>query len=346
MLARRTSPGLLLLAGLVLGAGPAAARPLAVCATVPDLGALAREVGGEAVSVTVFTKGTEDPHFVEPRPSFVKALSQADLLLLVGMDLEAGYLPVLLRGARNGRVLPGARGHLDASQAVAPLGAPPGPVDRAMGDVHALGNPHYLTDPVNGLRVARLIRDRLSELRPADGARFAARTADFERRLGAALVGAALAAKYDVEKLGALGEHEGLDAFLAAQGDAGALAGWLGRLRPQRGARVVDDHDVWPYFARRFGVVVIGHMEPKPGITPTTRHLGALVERMRAAEVRAILASAYYDQRHARFLAERTGARVAAMANQVGARPGTEDYLAFVDHNVRELAAALGEGAP
>jgi ABC-type Zn uptake system ZnuABC Zn-binding protein ZnuA len=326
---------------LTLGA-TAHAAPLQVCATVPDLGVLTREVGGDEVAVVVFAKGTEDPHFVEARPSFVKELSRADLLVVVGLDLEKGYLQVLLQNARNGRVLPGAPGYLDASQAVERLDQPAGLVDRSMGDVHPYGNPHYLLDPLNGLRVARLIAGRLAELRPEKREYFEARMADFARRLGTALVGETLARKYDPAKLAALAEYGKLDDFLRQQGDDGALGGWLGRLRPYRGAKVVDDHNIWPYFARRFGIDVVGHMEPKPGITPTTKHLKELVDRMRTEQVRALLAAAYYDPRPARFLAAETGVPIAAMANQVGARPGTDEYLTLIDYDVRQLTTALG----
>jgi ABC-type Zn uptake system ZnuABC Zn-binding protein ZnuA len=324
---------------------PVHAAPLGVCATVPDLGALAREVGGEEVSVVVFAKGTEDPHFVEARPSFVKDLSRADLLVVIGLDFEIGYLPVLLQSARNPRVLRGARGHLDASQAIDRLEQPAAAVDRSMGDVHPYGNPHYLLDPLAGLRVARLIAARLAELRPEKREYFETRAADFARRLGTALVGETLARTYDPEKLATLAEHGKLDAFLREQGREDQLAGWLGEMRPYHGAKVVDDHNLWPYFARRFGLEVIGHMEPKPGITPTTRHLSELIEQIRAERVQCLLAAAYYDPRHARFLAAATGIPIAEMANQVGARPGTDDYLAFVDYNVRQVAGALGRSA-
>jgi zinc/manganese transport system substrate-binding protein len=325
---------------LVASAG-AGAAPLRVCATVPDLGAIVRAVGGDDVDVTVFAKGTEDPHFVEARPSFVRSLADADLLVAVGLDLEVGWLPPLLAGARNPAVLPGAPGHLDASTAIEPLDRPTGPVDRSMGDVHPYGNPHYLLDPVNGLRVAALVRDRLGTLRADGRDRFSRRFATFRRQVGDALVGAPLAAKYDAEKLAVLAERGALDGFLDAQGDAGKLGGWLAQLRKARGAKAVDDHPIWTYLAHRFGFAIVGHMEPKPGIPPTTKHLGALVELMRRDGVRAILAAAYYDPRHARFLAEQTGASVANLANQVGARPGTDDYVAMIDYDVRELARVL-----
>jgi len=319
-------------------------NPIRVAATVPELGSLVREVGGDEVSVTVFAKGTEDPHFVEAKPSFVKALSGADLYVQTGMDIEAGWAPVLLQNARNGKVLPGAPGHLDASTVVTPLEVPAGPVDRSMGDVHPSGNPHYLLDPLNGLKVAQLIRDKLSELRPAKRQYFVERYDAFRQRLGRALVGETLAKKYDIERLALLQEQGRLGAFLKQQGDDKVLGGWLGAMLPYDATKVVDDHNVWPYFARRFGFEVIGHMEPLPGVPPTTKHLGELVERMRAEKVPLVLTSVFYDPRHARFVSERTGAKVVNMAHQVGAREGTDDYLRMFDYNVRQLVAALGSG--
>lgn len=316
-------------------------KPIQVCATVPELGSLTREVGGNQVSVTVFAKGTEDAHFVEAKPSFIKALSQCNLYVQVGMDLEIGWAPVLLQNSRNGAVLPGARGFLDASRVISPLEVPTGPVDRSMGDVHPLGNPHYLLDPLNGLKVARLLRDKLIELRPDRKPYFEERYASFSQRLLAALVGERLPKKYDTEKLAILFERGRLGTFLKQQGEEGLLGGWLGLMLPYRGAKVVDDHNMWPYFARRFGIEMIAHMEPKPGIPPTTSHLRELVERMRAEGVMVVLAAAYYDPRHAQFIAEKTGARVVNLAHQVGARQGTDDYLAMTDYNVRHLVAAL-----
>lgn len=320
-----------------------AGTPLRVVATVPDLGDLANEVGGSDVSVSVLATGRQDAHFVDPRPSFVRLLNQADALLLVGLDLEAGYLPPLLRSARNQRILPGAPGYVDASAAIAPLGVPGSMVDRSMGDVHPFGNPHYLLDPVNGVKVAELVRNALQRLRPEKRDSFESRYQDFRRRLGAALVGDTLAQKYDAFKLALLQERGGLESFLQQQGDADALGGWLGRTKPYRGARVVDDHNLWPYFAKRFGIEVVGDMEPRPGIPPTTKHLQELIELMKARKVVGILAAPYYDPRHARFLADATGARIAELTHQVGGRDRTATYLTSTDYNVRKLVEALGE---
>lgn len=315
--------------------------PLRVVATVPDLGTLAQDIGGEQVSVFVCAKGTEDPHFVEAKPSFVKALSQADVYIQLGLDLEAGWAPVLLQQARNSKIAPSAPGYVNAAAAITPLDVPTGSVDRSMGDVHLEGNPHYLLDPLQGLRVAQHLRDTFSSLRPAHQATFADRYTAFQHRLGVALVGEALAQKYDASKLAVLFEHGRLAAFLQEQQEHTLLSGWLGQLLPYHGAAVVVDHNLWPYFARRFGLTVRGTMEPKPGVPPTTKHLQTLVQAMQAERMQVLLASAYYDPRHAQFLAQHTGARVVAMAHQVGARPGTETYLGMVDYNIRQLVAAL-----
>jgi zinc/manganese transport system substrate-binding protein len=350
MLMRRlTSPAMMLVSLLAATLVPiggnalaqGAAQPLRVAATVPELGSLVREISGDQVTVTVFAKGTEDAHFVEAKPSFIKTLSEADLFLQMGLELEMGWAPVLQQNARNAKVLPGARGFVDASAAIVPLDVPTGQVDRSQGDVHPAGNPHYLLDPVNGLKVARLIRDRLIELRPDKRHAFEQRYDAFRQRLGVALVGEALAQKYDPEKLATLDDAGKLADFLKVQGDADQLGGWLGVLRPYRGAKVVADHNLWPYFARRFGLAVVAFLEPKPGLPPTTKHLNEVIELMRAQRIRVVLANPYFDPRAAQLVAQQTGVRIVKMAHQVGARPGTDDYLQMVDYNVRQLAAAL-----
>ena len=327
-----------------LVSGQRASAPLKVAATVPELGSLGREVGGEQVEVTVFGKGTEDPHFVEAKPSFIKILSHANVYAQIGLDLEVGWAPVLLQNAGNPNVLPGANGYLDASTVITPLDVATGSVDRSRGDVHAAGNPHYLTDPLNGLRVAGLMRDKLVELRPEQSAFFEQRYRTFRHRLGVAMVGEALATKYDFEKLALLYEYGKLADFLKQQGDDGKLGGWLGMMLPYYGTKVVADHNAWPYFARRFGIEIVGFMEPRPGIPPTTKHLSDLVNTMRAERVKLVIGVPYYDPRHAQFLSQNTGATVVGMAHQVGARPGTDDYISMIDYNVRALAAALGGG--
>ena len=324
----------------VISAVPAGETPLRVCATVPDLAVLVSAVGGDQVTVTAFAKGAEDPHFIEARPSFVRALADADLFIQTGLELEIGWAPVLLKNARNERVLPGAPGFLEAASVITPLEVPSGVVDRSLGDVHPGGNPHFLIDPVCGLKVAEAIRAKLAELRPAAASVFAQRYRDFAKLIGERLFGVELAGKYDPSKLVLLVERGALMPFLIAQHDELKLAGWLGQVRPFADRKVVADHAVWPYFARTFAFQVVGYLEPKPGIPPTTRHLQELITQMRQQGVGVILTTPFFEPKHARVVAEQTTARIAAMAHQVGALSGTEDYLAFVDHNVQALVQA------
>jgi len=317
-------------------------KPLQVCATVPELGNLTQEIGGDQVKITVFAKSQEDPHFIEAKPSFIKALSQADLFLQIGMELEIGYAPVLLQNARNSRVLIGAPGYVDCSKVITPMEVPTGIVDRSMGDVHPAGNPHYLLDPLNGLQVARLIRDRLTELRTEKKVFFEERYTAFYRKIGDALVGEKLARKYEFEKLALLYEEGKLEPFLKEKKEEGSLSGWLGMMLPYRGSKVVGDHNLWPYFTRRSGISLVGFLEPKPGISPTTKHLQALVEMMKTERVKVILSSPYFEIRYAEFVSKNTGAKIVLLAHQVGSRPGTDSYIRMIDYNVRQLARALG----
>jgi len=305
------------------------------------LGNLAQEIGGDQVKITVFAKSQEDPHFVEAKPSFIKALSQADLFLQIGMELEIGYAPVLLQNARNSRVLFGAPGYVDCSAVILRMEVPTGIVDRSMGDVHPFGNPHYMLDPLNGLQVSRLIKDRLTELRPEKKPFFEERYTALYRKIGDALVGEKLARKYEFEKLALLYEEGKIEPFLREQKEEASLGGWLGAMLPYRGSKVVGDHNLWPYFARRFGISVVGFLEPKPGISPTTKHLQALVEQMKAEGVKVILSSPYFEIRYAQFVSKNTGAKIAPLAHQVGSRPGTDNYLSMSDYNVRQLVAAF-----
>ena len=183
-------PRSLLLALLVAVAG--AAEPLHVCATTTDLGDLVRAVGGEDVAVTVFARGGDDPHFVEPRPSFAKALAGAELVVSVGMELELGWLPTVLTQARNPRLAPGQPGSFAASSAIVPLGLPSGPVDRSQGHVHAGGNPHFLSDPVCGVQVAKALSARLGQLRPDLAAACETRYRSFTLHVARQLLGPAL----------------------------------------------------------------------------------------------------------------------------------------------------------
>ncbi|MFO1052525.1 MAG: metal ABC transporter substrate-binding protein [Planctomycetota bacterium] len=314
-------------------------KPLRICATTPNAAALVRAVGGDAVDVTVFCKSAQDPHFVRALPSFVRALSDADALVLAGLELEIGWAPALIDQARNPRVRPSSPGYVDLSAAIRPI--PPAGNDRSAGDVHPLGNPHYLVDPLSGMAAADLLAAKLSELREEHRTEFTARATQLKAQLGAMLFGEKLAQRFDPQKLGVLLVHDKLGEFLEQQKASAELGGFVARFAAHRGARIVADHDGWPYLLRTCGLTCAGFLEPHPGIAPSTRHLGELVAALKKEPARVLIHVPYFEPRPIRFVSEACGIPEVTLAHQVGALEGTDDYLAFVRHNLTALADAL-----
>jgi zinc/manganese transport system substrate-binding protein len=274
---------------------------LKVVATTQDLAALAQAVGGNRVEVISLTPGTRDPHYAEAKPGMIRQGYQADLLLVVGADLEIGWLPPLLQAARNSRVLPGSAGYLDLSGTVPLLGVPSAPVTRAMGDVHALGNPHYWLNPANGLRMAQAIAARLSALDGAHAAEYQTNLANFEQRLQT------------------------------------RMTAWQAALAPLKGQPVIAYHSSFLYLADAFGLVIAGQVEPVPGIAPGAAHLQKLVARIKADQVRLLIMEPYYERRSASYLAEQTGIKVAVLPNSVGSTPEVVTYFDLFDGIVAAL---------
>lgn len=293
---------LLLLALAV--AAPAGAQVRVVTSTT-DLADIARQVGGSRVTVRHISEGFQDPHFVEAKPSFVLELARADLWAFVGLDLEIGWMSVLLDGARNAKIRPGAPGSFDASTAIPVLDVPTGPVDRSQGDVHPRGNPHYWLDPANGARLALAFRDRLRAIDPDGAGAYAANAEAFVARLAR------------------------LRQDLAP--DLAAIAG-----KP-----IVVWHTSWRYFAAFTGAQIVGYIEPKPGVPPSPSHLAALILSARREGVRVIVMEPFYDRKTADVVASKTGARVLVLPSSVGGVKGVDDYAGLIRHNVRQLAAAL-----
>jgi ABC-type Zn uptake system ZnuABC Zn-binding protein ZnuA len=315
-----------------------------ICATVPDLGDLAHEIGGDKVEVITFVKGSEDPHFITPRPSFIKDLARAEVFIQNGLEQEVGWAPPLLQSSRNKKVQPGGSGYIDASQVINPLEVPKGPISRSEGDVHPGGNPHYLLSPINGLKTARYLKTHFSYLWPKDKKYFEQRYDDFASRFGKMLIGGTLAAKYQDIQLDQLMllKHQGmLSAYLKQEGELDSLGGLLALVEPYRGTKLIDDHPMWVYFSKDFEFKVIGHLEPKPGLQPTPSHVAKVIKQVRTEGVKAVLANAYYDPRHARFVEMNTDAKVAKMSHQVGAREFAKSYLEMCEYNVREIVRVL-----
>jgi zinc/manganese transport system substrate-binding protein len=293
-------------AAVVLSAAPAHAA-LKVVATTQDLESLAKEVGGDKIETESLAKGYQDPHQVEPKPSFVLKLNKADLLIVVGRELEIGWLPPLINQARNPKIQPGADRYLDASNFAHILEIPTGQITRAMGDVHPQGNPHYWLSPENGRRIAQGIQKKLAEISPADAPYFAQRYEDFDRRL------------------------------------AEAENRWSAELAPYRGAKIVTYHRSWPNFVETYGLNVIGYVEPKPGIPPSPSHTFELGQEMKKQNVEIIIIEPYFDSKTPNAIGRDTGAQVVTLAPSVGGAKGApvNDYIQLFDYDVRTLVAAF-----
>ena len=292
---------------LLLAGSPARAATLEIVATTEDMAALAREVGGDKVKVDALGKGYQDPHFVEAKPSFILKLAKAQLLVVVGRELEIGWLPPLIQQSRNAKIQPGAEGYLDASLTAKILEIPTGQITRAMGDVHPQGNPHYWLDPGNGRRIAKAIADKLSSMAPADAAYYASRYADFDKRLA------------EAEKR------------------------WDAQMAGFKGQKIVTYHRSWPNFTDRFGLDVIGYVEPRPGIPPSPSHTLDLIGEMKRQNVKLILVEPYFDLKTPNSIARETGAKVLVLAPSVGGEKDITDYLKLFDYDVNLVSAALKE---
>jgi zinc/manganese transport system substrate-binding protein len=290
---------------LALNVGVRAQSKLNVATATEDLAAVAREVGGDRIAVESIAKGYQDPHFVEAKPSFILRLQKADLLIAVGRELEIGWLPPLIQQSRNNRIQPGADGYLDASQQARILDIPTGQVTRAMGDVHPLGNPHYWLDPENGGLVAKEVAAKLEQLRPADKAYFEQRLADFQTRLSQ------------------------------------ATKRWVEMMAPYKGTKVVTYHRSFPNFAERFGLNVIGYVEPRPGIPPTPQHTLDLINDMKSQSVKILMVEPYFDLKTPNAIGRETGAQVLVLSPSVGGIKEISDYFKLFDYNLNLLVNAI-----
>jgi zinc/manganese transport system substrate-binding protein len=326
-------------------AAAAGAKTVKVVASLPNLGAIASAVGGDRIELTVIASGTQDAHFVDPKPSYMVKLRAADLLLVNGLDLEIGWIPPLTQGARNNRILAGAPGYVDASTGIAVVEVPSS-LSRSEGDVHPYGNPHYLTDPLNAETVAGTIAAALAKADPAGAAAYEENRKAFVARLHEALFGKDLVGLVGGAKLAREAAAGTLDTFLDGTNVGGAplatrLGGWLGALRPAHGRPIITYHKDWSYFASRFGVSVVDYVEPKPGIQPSARHLEELVTRLEHGDAKVIVTRPFVEHRSTDMLQEKTGAVILNLPLEVGGDPQAGDFFALFDLITSRLAAAL-----
>ena len=294
---------LVLIAGL-LAAAPAYAD-LKVATSLTDLASVAQFVGGKHVTAQSLCRGYEDPHFVPAKPSLMKAIQHADVFVSVGLELDGGWLPLVLPGSRNPKIQPGAKGFVDASEGVDVLEKPTGTVSRAEGDIHPLGNPHYYADPKALEVVADHLAEVFSRLDAPNAADYAANAKAFDEKMEA------------------------------------SLARWEKEMAPYKGAPIVTYHKNFIYFAERFGLKQFGTVEPKPGIPPTPRHLAELAATMKQAGAKAVVYQPYYSAEASRELATKAGGVAVEIATEAGGLPGTDDVFSKFDVLVSSVAKAL-----
>jgi zinc/manganese transport system substrate-binding protein len=287
--------------------GATADAKLKVVTSTADLAVLAAEVGGADATVESIAKGTQDPHAIEPKPSYMLKMNRADLVIANGLSLEIGWLPSLLQGARNPKVLPGSRGFLDLGESAEPIDIPAGKVTRAMGDVHPDGNPHYMLDPVRTARLAGVIAARLGELQPGSKDAFAKRAADF------------------------------------AKSTEAKVKDWSARIAKTGITEVVTYHPSLNYFLARFGLKSAGFLEPKPGIPPSAKHIVEIIGIVKAKKIPLILVDNFYDSKIAdRIRGDVPAVKIKTVGISVGSAPG----LNRLEDVTEQLVRAIEEARP
>jgi ABC-type Zn uptake system ZnuABC Zn-binding protein ZnuA len=289
-----------------LGATATASAKLNVVASLPDFAAIAREIGGDQVKVTSLARGTEDAHFVDARPSFIRVLNKADLLIEGGAELEIGWLPPLVLNARNSRILPGRSGYMDASRGITLLEVPRR-LDRSQGDVHSLGNPHYWLDPLNGKIMATQLAQVLSRIDPDHADLYKNNLKTFLQRLDQ------------------------------------KMAAWTKQMAPFRGVKILTYHKTFEYFAQRFGLEIVGQLEPKPGIEPSPSHIAQLIPRAKQAGVKLVVIEPFRPRRTPAYVAESIGATLVFVPDKVEGHREIKDYFDLFDFDLARIAAALND---
>lgn len=300
--------GLVVLALLltVLTAIPAAAR-VRVVTTTTDLADFVRNIGGPLVEAESIAKGYQDPHHVDARPGYILMLRKADVFVQMGLDLEVAWAPSLLENSRNPQIMRGQKGFVDASSGVPVLAdvAPGTVIDRSLGDVHPYGNPHYHLDPANAKIMCRNITEGLKRVDPGNAAQYEAGLVAYVKKLSQ------------------------------------ASREWASLAQTLRGQKVVTYHNSWPYFARRFGLVVVNQLEPKAGIAPSASHIAQLQRQMKDQGVKVIIMEPYFAAGVPNNVARATGAKVLKLSPSVGGEPGTDSYIDLVTHQLKMIAQAL-----
>jgi zinc/manganese transport system substrate-binding protein len=298
----RSILSMLLLCTLVIHSSTRA--QLKVVTTLTDLQSIVRLIGGDQVDAFAIASGFQNPHFVDPKPSYILKLAHADVFVTVGLDLEIGWVPPLLNSARNAKIQKGGDGYVDGSVNI-PLLQVPTSASREQGDIHIYGNPHYWLDPLNGKIIAKNICDGLARVDPDHRAMFEANLKKF---------------------------NETIDAKTKE---------WTAKMRPFAGAKIIAYHNEWPYFEQRFGLKIVDFLEPKPGIPPTPSQLLKVINEIKRDHIKMIITSPYFNTDSADLVARNTGAKVVTLATSVGANDKIKNYYDLFDYDVAQIFQAL-----
>jgi len=331
---------------------------LNIVTTTTNIESIAKAVGGEHVNVSSISTGKEDPHFIEAKPSYMLKAKNADLWIRVGLELEIGYEGLILEESRNPRIHIGSPGHLDVSAGIIPLEVPTQKIDRSMGDVHPLGNPHYWLDPYNGRIIAQNICRCLKQLDPAQADDYEHNLAGFLLKLDSAMFGSKPVKAAGGERLWKMQSNGTLENFIKdynekvmqakqanPQADVETLSldGWLDKLKPFAHSKIVTYHRSWTYFEHRFNLDIVAELEPKPGIPPGPVHILKVINTTKSEKAGIILMEPFYNRLDADAVAKKTGTKVVVVATAVNGQKEANDYIAMLDNIVTRLSTALSE---
>lgn len=280
------------------------ARTIKVVATTTDMRSIAEFIGGNKISATSIATGYQNPHFVDPKPSYIINLSNADVFITIGLDLEIGWSPQLLASSRNSKIQKGSPGYVDASIGIALMQVPIA-ANRAEGDIHIFGNPHYWLDPLNGKIIARNIADGLERVDPSNKSYYEANLKAFDDKIDA------------------------------------KLKEWEAKMAPYRGTKIIAYHNEWCYFETRFGLQIVDFMEPKPGIPPSPMQLVKVIKEVKADNVKVIISSPYFTTSSTDVVSKQTGVKTLTMATSVGAFDPIKNYFDLFDYDTNQLISVL-----
>ncbi len=287
----------------VLTASIAAAQ-VNVVTTLPDLASITRHIGGDKVEAFAIAKGYQNPHFVDPKPSYIVKLSRADMFVTVGLDLEIGWAPQLVQSSRNNKIQRGSRGYVDASEGISLLQVP-ATTSREEGDIHIYGNPHYWLDPVRGKQIAETIHDHLVEISPENEAEFTQNLETFKQRIDQ------------------------------------KMEEWQQKMAPYQGTEIIAYHNEWVYFEERFGLQIVDFLEPKPGIPPTPSQLVSVINKVKNNNIHVLINSPYFSSKSPEVVARNTGIEIVKLATMTGGYDEIGDYFELFDYNINSLVEAL-----